>query len=137
MKLHGAAVASLFGLALAACGGRLLDDEDATAPDGSVLDASDAGDGAYTGEWCDPETGPTDGPGGGAIFCLQNAYTDAPDPEHCHKVWSATVQWNCCTADNFDCCPLAAHAEDYGEILSCCASKTDCTACCDGIDPKP
>jgi hypothetical protein len=116
---------------LLACGGRLLEDEDATAPDASDASA----EGPYTGEWCNPETGPADGPGGGAVFCTKNPYSDAP--EYCHRVYSSPVLWDCCTADNPLCCPLAAHMEDYGEITQCCASLTDCSRCCDGIDPKP
>ncbi len=116
----------------AACGGRLLEESDADKLDG----ASDAVvDGPYTGEWCDPETGSTSGPGGDAIYCTSNPYTDAP--EHCHRAYSATVQWNCCTLDDPLCCPLASHMEDHGYIATCCASDTDCTTCCDGIDPKP
>lgn len=116
----------------AACGGRLLDDgADATAADASEASA----DAPYLGEWCNPATGPVDGPGDGAIFCSKNPYADAA--VFCHRAYGAPGQWNCCLPNDPKCCPLAAHMEDYGLGTTCCASWTDCTACCAGIDPKP
>lgn len=135
---HLATAVGILLVPLGACGGRLLDDpRDATAEDAN----DGAIEGPYTGEWCDTDSGPTDGPGPGVIFCLKNSYTDAD--QYCHRAYSATVKWNCCGLTDPLCCPLAAHAQDYGEILDCCTRLTvdpptyDCTACCDGIDPKP
>ena len=123
----------LSGAPAIGCGGRLLDDSEAGAEDAAT---DVAAEGPYTGEWCDPDTGPTAGPGGDAIHCTKNPYSDAA--EYCHRAYLATVQWGCCTPDDPLCCPLAAHMEDHGYVdVTCCASDTDCTECCDGIDPKP
>ncbi len=119
--------------ATASCGGKLLDDADATSSDAASEPE------AYAGEWCNfsdwqylfDSGGPTDSALGGADFCGVNPYVDAWT--HCQFQIGGYVPWACCWDSETDCCPNFGTKHEY--YTTCCASKTDCSDCCDGIHP--
>ena len=121
----------LVATAVVGCGGRILDGDDATAPD--VYEATVQ---PYAGEWCNEDIGPEDASATDAdFFCGFNPDLDAWT--HCVFAPGSVYPWNCCAADSLLCCPGAVNMTQLGSWVECCESKTSCQNCCNGIYPGP